>query len=181
MIHDPERMKFKDDTFWIGANIGGSFVGWAQYGGSGQYFEGLPHYLDGMITDDLGATSWAFKDNVMYELGIDKTNHTYTVVSQVGFGGGANGGSGTTPAKINFDGADDYVDINGLDDRALNWTKSWSLGITAEEVHNPTDGTKRTIFRRGTNAILFLYQSGNVGLYASATDGIHDPTNNNGM
>ncbi len=181
MIHDPERMRFKDDTFWIGANIGGSFVGWAQYGGSGQYFEGLPHYLDGMITDDLGATSWAFKDNVMYELGIDKTNHTYTVVGQVGFGGGASGGSPTTPAKINFDGADDYVDINGLDDRALNWTKSWSLGITAEEIHNPTDGTKRTIFRRGTNAILFLYQSGNVGFYASATDGIHDPTNNNNM
>ena len=65
----------------------------------------------------------------------------------------------------------------------LNWDESWSIGFTAEEVHghDSGQGVKRTIATRGTNGIYLIIGTGNVGFYASATDGVYDPANNQGM
>jgi hypothetical protein len=65
----------------------------------------------------------------------------------------------------------------------LNWDQSWSIGFTAEEIHDASSGVgvKRTIATRGTNGIYLIIGTGNVGFYASATDGFYDPANNQGM
>ena len=171
---------FKGSQFWESHDADGNFTGWVTYGGAGQAFEGLPHDLDGCFTHKPTNKVYCFKDDKVYDINYDKSTnpHTFTINSTNNFGGAT---VPAVPAKINFDGANDYVEIDDLDDRILNWTKSWSIGITAPEVHNPIDASKRTVVRRGDNAILITKGSGNAGFYMSAVDGIHDPTNNQGM
>jgi hypothetical protein len=86
--------------------------------------------------------------------------------------------------KVNLDGSDDHINIPmDSGNPVLNWDESWSLGFTAEEIHDATSGVgvKRTIATRGTNGIYLIIGTGNVGFYASATDGHYDPANNQGM
>ena len=93
----------------------------------------------------------------------------------------------TTPdveQKVNLDGSDDHINIPmDSNNPVLNWDQSWSIGFTAEEIHDASSGTgvKRTIATRGTNGIYLIIGTGNVGFYASATDGFYDPANNQGM
>lgn len=86
--------------------------------------------------------------------------------------------------KVNLDGSNDHINIP-MDNNnpVLNWDQSWSIGFTAEEIHDAASGTgvKRTIATRGTNGIYLIIGTGNVGFYASATDGVYDPANNQGM
>ena len=77
---------------------------------------------------------------------------------------------------IKLDGADDYIEIDGLDDRVLSWNKSWSIGIHANVIDNPTEGVKRAIFKRGNNGIYFSKGAGNTGLYVTAMDGEYNPS-----
>jgi len=89
-----------------------------------------------------------------------------------------------TPQKVNLDGSDDHINIPmDSNNPVLNWDQSWSIGFTAEEIHDAASGVgvKRTIATRGTNGIYLIIGTGNVGFYASATDGVHDPANNQGM
>ncbi len=83
------RLVFKDDQFWESHNANGNFTGWVQYGGSGQYFQGLPHYLDGCCTDEVAGKVYAFKDNIQYEITNNKTTnpHTFNVVATKTIGG----------------------------------------------------------------------------------------------
>ena len=89
-----------------------------------------------------------------------------------------------TEQKVNLDGSDDHINIPmDSNNPVLNWDQSWSLGFTAEQIHDASSGTgvKRTIATRGTNGIYLIIGTGNVGFYASATDGVYDPANNQGM
>ncbi len=83
----------------------------------------------------------------------------------------------------NLDGADDYLEISlpETDTSLLSWTQDWSLAFHLIEVHNPTEGTKRTIATRGNNGIYFSKGVQNWGFYATATDGVHNPASNEGM
>jgi hypothetical protein len=86
--------------------------------------------------------------------------------------------------KVNLDGSDDHINIPmDSNNPVLNWDQSWSIGFTAEEIHDASSGVgvKRTIATRGTNGIYLIIGTGNVGFYASATDGHYDPANNQGM
>lgn len=86
--------------------------------------------------------------------------------------------------KVNLDGSNDHINIPmDSNNPVLNWDQSWSIGFTAEEVHDADSGVgvKRTIATRGTNGIYLIIGTGNVGFYASATDGVYDPANNQGM
>jgi len=86
--------------------------------------------------------------------------------------------------KVNLDGSDDHINIPmDSNNPVLNWDESWSIGFTAEEIHDAASGVgvKRTIATRGTNGIYLIIGTGNVGFYASATDGFYDPANNQGM
>ena len=86
--------------------------------------------------------------------------------------------------KVNLDGSDDHINIPmDSNNPVLNWDESWSLGFTAEQIHDAASGigVKRTIATRGTNGIYLIIGTGNVGFYASATDGVYDPANNQGM
>jgi hypothetical protein len=49
------------------------------------------------------------------------------------------------------------------------------------EIHNATEGLKRTIATRGNNGMYFSKGSGNYGFYATAVDGHHDAASNEGM
>ena len=89
-----------------------------------------------------------------------------------------------TEQKVNLDGSNDHINIPmDSNNPALNWDQSWSIGFTAEEIHDASSGVgvKRTIATRGTNGIYLIIGTGNVGFYASATDGVYDPANNQGM
>tara|TARA_R110002072_G_scaffold3786_2_gene27075 strand:+ start:10787 stop:12295 length:1509 start_codon:yes stop_codon:yes gene_type:complete len=89
-----------------------------------------------------------------------------------------------TEQKVNLDGSNDHINIPmDSNNPVLNWDESWSIGFTAEEVHghDSGQGVKRTIATRGTNGIYLIIGTGNVGFYASATDGVYDPANNQGM
>jgi len=89
-----------------------------------------------------------------------------------------------TLQKVNLDGSDDHINISmDSNNPVLNWDQSWSIGFTAEEIHDAASGVgvKRTIATRGTNGIYLIIGTGNVGFYASATDGVYDPANNQGM
>ena len=89
-----------------------------------------------------------------------------------------------TNQKVNLDGSDDHINIPmDSNNPVLNWDESWSIGFTAEEIHDASSGVgvKRTIATRGTNGIYLIIGTGNVGFYASATDGHYDPANNQGM
>ena len=86
--------------------------------------------------------------------------------------------------KVNLDGSNDHINIPmDSNNPVLNWDESWSIGFTAEEIHDASSGVgvKRTIATRGTNGIYLIIGTGNVGFYASATDGHYDPANNQGM
>ena len=89
-----------------------------------------------------------------------------------------------TEQKVNLDGSDDHINIPmDSNNPVLNWDQSWSLGFTAEQIHDASSGVgvKRTIATRGTNGIYLIIGTGNVGFYASATDGVYDPATNQGM
>jgi hypothetical protein len=89
-----------------------------------------------------------------------------------------------TEQKVNLDGSNDHINIPmDSGNPVLNWDESWSIGFTAEEIHDAASGVgvKRTIATRGTNGIYLIIGTGNVGFYASATDGVYDPANNQGM
>ena len=89
-----------------------------------------------------------------------------------------------TNQKVNLDGSNDHINIPmDSNNPVLNWDESWSIGFTAEEIHDASSGVgvKRTIATRGTNGIYLIIGTGNVGFYASATDGHYDPANNQGM
>ena len=86
--------------------------------------------------------------------------------------------------KVNLDGSDDHINIPmDSNNPVLNWDEAWSIGFTAEQIHDAASGVgvKRTIATRGTNGIYLIIGTGNVGFYASATDGFYDPANNQGM
>ena len=93
----------------------------------------------------------------------------------------------TTPAPTltghaNLDGADDHLEITLPNNTSvLSWSEDWSLAYHMIEIHNPAEGTKRTIATRGDNGMYFSKGSGNWGFYASATDGEYDPASNEGM
>ena len=82
----------------------------------------------------------------------------------------------------NLDGADDHLEITLPDNTTvLSWAEDWSLAFHMIEIHNASEGTKRTIATRGNNGMYFSKGSGNWGFYASATDGEYDPAANEGM
>ena len=82
----------------------------------------------------------------------------------------------------NLDGADDHLEITLPDNTSvLSWADDWSLAFHMIEIHNATEGTKRTIATRGNNGLYFSKGGGNYGFYASATDGVYDPAANEGM
>mgnify|MGYP000064560968 CR=1 FL=1 len=82
----------------------------------------------------------------------------------------------------NLDGADDHLEITLPDNtNVLSWADDWSLAFHMIEIHNATEGTKRTIATRGNNGLYISKGSANWGFYASATDGVYDPAANEGM
>jgi hypothetical protein len=82
---------------------------------------------------------------------------------------------------INLDGADDMLEITLDGDEILSWTKSWSIGLTMPEIHNPTSAQKKTIVKRGNNGLYFACGSGNWGFYMTAMDGVYDPSGYPGL
>ena len=119
--------------------------------------------------------------SINYEIGVASQSYDFIFTPQV------SALLATTPEveqKVNLDGSDDHINIPmDSGNPVLNWDESWSLGFTAEEIHDATSGVgvKRTIATRGTNGIYLIIGTGNVGFYASATDGVYDPANNQGM
>jgi hypothetical protein len=88
----------------------------------------------------------------------------------------------TLLGHANLDGADDHLEITLVNNtNVLSWTDDWSIGFHMVEIHNSTEGLKRTIATRGNNGMYFSKGAGNWGFYATATDGEYDPTSNEGM
>ena len=183
LSHLDERLYFKDSQFWDddGRDSQGNWLGWQSYGTGTGKFEGLPSELDAVIIDQVNNKTYAFKDTTIYDLNTDLDNDTYTINASYNYGSDGSITENNLQKEVNLDGADDFIEIDLTDDRCLNWTKSWSLGIKCSEIHNITNTQKATLVRRGSNGIYFSKGVGNWGFYATAVDGVHDPGNNQGM
>ena len=76
---------------------------------------------------------------------------------------------------IELDGANDYLEFSSLSggsEDVLDWTKSWSLGITLVGL-GPTTGDNKfmTLFSNGNNAIFLRRGGTNWGLYVTGDAG----------
>ena len=76
---------------------------------------------------------------------------------------------------IELDGANDYLEFSSLSggsEDVLDWTKSWSLGITLVGL-GPTTGDNKfmTLFSNGNNAIFLRRGGSNWGLYVTGDAG----------
>jgi len=183
LSHLDERLYFKDGQFWDGdgRDSQGNWLGWQNYGDGTGKFEGLPSELHAVIVDQVNNKTYAFKDTTIYDLNTDHANDTYTINASYNYGSDGSITQNNVQKQVNLDGADDFISIPLTDDRCLNWTQSWSIGIKCSEIHNIGNAQKATIVRRGNNGIYFSKGSGNWGFYATAVDGVHDPPNNQGM
>jgi len=75
---------------------------------------------------------------------------------------------------IRFDGSNDYVefDAKGAENvNLLDWTKSWTVGVTLTEFDVKSDNKFITLFSSGDNAILLSRGGSNHGLYLTGNDG----------
>ena len=75
---------------------------------------------------------------------------------------------------IHFDGSNDYVEFTakGAENvNLLDWTKSWTVGVTLTEFDVRSDGKFVTLFSSGQNAILLRRGGSNHGLYLTGNDG----------
>ena len=87
-----------------------------------------------------------------------------------------------TESHLDLDGSDDHFEVSmGTDSSVMSWDKSWSIGINVKDIHNPGNAQKKTIFLRDACGIYFSCGASNWGFYTTATAGIYDPANLQGM
>ena len=143
---------------------------------------------DGTAMERVMSQTWAFNSATMYD--IDPKYQSACVklrsINMVAEGAdqlAAPALAGPTLlGHANLDGADDHLEIALVNNtEVLSWTEDWSIGFHLVEIHNATEGLKRTIATRGSNGIYFSKGAGNWGFYATAVDGHHDPASNEGM
>ena len=153
--------------------------------------------VDTKLKHDSGASTdthvmsqtWEFTNHTMYDIDpkyqsacVKLRSVMLAVTRATPDSGAAVAAAPTLLGHANLDGADDHLEITMPNDTsALSWTEDWSLGMHLVEIHNATEGLKRTIATRGNNGMYFSKGSGNWGFYATAVDGHHDPASNEGM
>lgn len=74
----------------------------------------------------------------------------------------------TSTMYADFDGNNDSIEFTNSSD-LLDWSKSWTLGITLLMQIQPADGKYLTIFQNGQNRIIFSRGGANMGVYVSYT------------
>lgn len=77
-------------------------------------------------------------------------------------------------AYIHFDGSNDYVEFSDkgvANANLLDWTKSWTIGMTLVEFDVNSDGNFITLFKSGDNAIMLRRGGANHGLYITGNNG----------
>ena len=83
-------------------------------------------------------------------------------------------GAGNQADKfIELDGANDYLQFPtraGGSEDALDWSKSWSIGITLLGLQASSDSLYCSLFSSGTNHILLRRGGSNWGMYVTAND-----------
>jgi hypothetical protein len=72
---------------------------------------------------------------------------------------------------IVFDGSNDYVEFSGTSTGLLDWTESWTVGITLVDFEIKSDAKFVTLFKSGSNAIMLRRGGSNHGLYITGNDG----------
>ena len=82
---------------------------------------------------------------------------------------------------IRFDGSNDYVeftDKGAANADVLDWTKSWTVGLTVTEFDTASDGKFITLFSSGDNAIMLRRGGSNHGIYLTGNNGVNKAGNN---
>ena len=82
---------------------------------------------------------------------------------------------------IRFDGSNDYVEFTtkgAANADVLDWTKSWTVGLTVTEFDIASDGKFVTLFSSGGNAIMLRRGGSNHGIYLTGNDGANKAGNN---
>ena len=75
---------------------------------------------------------------------------------------------------IALDGSNDYIEFSGkgaANVGLLDWTASWSVGVSLVGFDVKADGQYLTIFRSGSNAILLRRGGSNYGMYVTGNNG----------
>jgi hypothetical protein len=78
-----------------------------------------------------------------------------------------------SPKFIELDGANDYVSLPTLaggSEDVLDWTKSWSVGITLVGIEHTSDALWMSLFSSGGNHITLRRGGSNWGLYVTSND-----------
>ena len=78
-----------------------------------------------------------------------------------------------SPKFIELDGANDYVSLPTLaggSEDVLDWTKSWSVGITLVGVEHYNDALWMSLFSSGGNHITLRRGGSNWGMYVTSDD-----------
>ena len=78
-----------------------------------------------------------------------------------------------TPKYIELDGANDYinlVDRAGGSEDVLDWSKSWSIGITLFGLEHVNDGAWMSLFSSGGNHVMLRRGGSNWGVYVTSND-----------
>ena len=78
-----------------------------------------------------------------------------------------------SPKFIELDGANDYVSLPTLaggSEDVLDWTKSWSVGITLVGVEHVSDALWMSLFSSGGNHITLRRGGTNWGMYVTSND-----------
>jgi len=78
-----------------------------------------------------------------------------------------------TPKYIELDGANDYinlVDRAGGSEDVLDWSKSWSIGITLFGIEHVNDAAWISLFSSGGNHVMLRRGGSNWGVYVTSND-----------
>jgi len=83
------------------------------------------------------------------------------------------GASNQSPKFIELDGANDYIELTdrtGGSEDVLDWTKSWSVGITLLGVTHVNDGLWMSLFSSGGNHVTLRRGGSNWGVYVTSNN-----------
>ena len=83
------------------------------------------------------------------------------------------GAANQSPKYIELDGANDRIELpvrTGGSEDALDWTKSWTVGITLVGIHHVNDGLWMSLFSSGGNHIMLRRGGSNWGVYVTSNN-----------
>ncbi len=83
------------------------------------------------------------------------------------------GAANQSPKFIELDGANDYIELPdraGGSEDVLDWTKSWSVGLTLLGIQHSSDAAWMSLFSSGGNHITLRRGGSNWGMYVTSNN-----------